>query len=144
MVQMLLSLLISLCADYMENCQSSALQLDVNSEELKVVGSLSSLNLQFHNQIIAAKDEYEIYAQVKEGDVYKILKIDVASATVISEIHSYGSQKRPFGMSFDSSTDTLFVGGIESFKGTMTIYKQDTLEGSFELSGVPYNSSFID
>jgi hypothetical protein len=134
---------VSLCFSTVSNCQASALSFSTSTNEVTEVASLDGLSLEFHNQIVQGPDAKTVYAHVKDGATFKVVKLNIETGTIIKEIHSYGSDDRPYGIAFDKGSNSLFVGGLEDLSGRLHIYQDDEMIDDIELDTVPYNGAFI-
>ena len=96
----------------------------------------------YKNQVIDGPAANFVYAHVQTAQGQnKIVKIDVQTKAV-TDIHTFADD-RLYGMAYDKGSRTLFVGGATGIKGSVTLYRDDKLAGSFDVNGVLYSAAFV-
>lgn len=127
--------------DYWPGCKPGAYRL---RKGLSLVAYNSAIlsGLGLANQIIDGPSDDVVYAHVQTADNnFAVMRVDLAAQTT-STVHVFTDQ-RLYGIAYDRSTHTLFVGGVSGLSGSMTLYQDDRHIGTFELEGVPFSSTFV-
>jgi hypothetical protein len=135
--------ILSLCNSRIKSCRSA---LDIVSGT-RITESIiwdGSFKYEFLGQIIDGPTTDQVFALIKSqtsGQSY-LAKIDFPTKS-IEEIQSFQSE-RLFGIAFDQSASTLFVGGTKDGLGILTIYRNLKKLDEISLDGVFYRSVFVN
>lgn len=135
--------ILSLCNSRIKSCRSA---LD-KVRGTRITESIlwdGSFKYDFLGQIIDGPTIDQVFALIKantNGQSY-LAKIDLPTKSV-EEIQSFPSE-RLFGIAFDASSSTLFVGGTKDGLGTLTVYKNLKKLDEISLDGVFYRGVFVN
>lgn len=135
------ALVVGLCAEDSGACVAGADRLTSGAvAALATYGD--DFGYRFFNRIVDGPDSSTVYAHVTTaGNRYLVVKLNAQTkATTIVHEHP---DERLYGLAYDTSSKTLFVGGIDGLKGTLTLYRDDVVAGQIELAGVPYSAAFV-
>ena len=133
---------LGLCGAKWPGCQAGADHLAGNQvTQLKDL-TAASFPDSYWDQVVDGPSTGTAYAHVQTADgQYKVVKIDLAAGTT-TDIHTFADE-RLYGLAYDTSSHTLFVGGRSGLQGTLTLYRDDQKIGTFALDGVPYGSALV-
>lgn len=135
--------ILSLCNSQIKSCRSALDKVSGTRITESVIWD-GSFKYDFLGQIIDGPTNDQVFALLKantNGQSY-LAKIDLPTKSV-EEIQSFPSE-RLFGIAFDPSSSTLFVGGTKDGLGTLTIYKNQKKLDEISLDGVFYRSVFVN
>ena len=134
--------ILSLCNPRIKACRS-ALETFSDSRVSESILWDGFFNYEFQGQIIDGPTEDQVFAIVKSNISQSLLvKIDLTTKSV-EEIQTFDSE-RLFGIAFDPSAGTLFVGGTKDGLGSLIIYKDLKKLEEISLDGVFYRSVFVN
>ncbi len=140
-------LTVGLSASWMGSNTSAAAEVFTpDTRKVSLLADLSDLDYEYKGNMTEGDGETVIYAHVKKKDTedYAVVKFDFSGgekrATVIEEV----SHSSIFGLFFDKSSGTLFVGGKTEGGARLNLYKNDVKTSTVELSKVPYSGAFVD
>jgi hypothetical protein len=138
------AVVVGLCSESMSDCTAGSDRLADGKLTKARTFESGAFPYAFVNQIVDGPSDTAVYAHVRStsDDGYRVIKLDAESGSV-QQIHTFADE-RLYGIAYDKSSKTLFVGGRNGLKGTMTLYRDRDVIGTFELDGVPYSSAFID
>jgi hypothetical protein len=133
---------LSLCNARISPCVSG---IDLYSKDRVTETQLwnNLFSYQFLGQIIDGSSDDDVYAHVQTPDRrYLLIKISLSTRSV-EEIHTF-QDERLYGIAFDSSSKTLFVGGVEDGFGAMRLYKAEKKAEKIQLDSVFYRGLFLN
>lgn len=133
--------IVGLCSDTITTCDAGADRLSSGSVT-RLAAYDSDFTYTFLNRIVDGPDANTVYAHVHTStDRYVVIKLNVQTKSAIV-VHEFPNE-RLYGLAYDVSSRTLFVGGVDGIKGSLTLYRDDKLIGSFQMDGMPYSSAFV-
>ena len=134
--------ILSLCNARISPCISG---VDIYSKDRVTETQLwnNIFSYQFLGQIIDGTSDDDVYAHVQTPDRrYLLIKISLSTRSV-EEIHTF-QDERLYGIAFDSSSQTLFVGGVEDGFGAITLYQSGKKLEKIPLDSVFYRGLFLN
>jgi hypothetical protein len=136
------ALVVGLCTPSITHCDAGADRFQPTGTSVQPVATLDDLPYAFHNQIVAGPTADTVFAHVVTADdEYKVIKIDLETKAV-EDVHTFPDE-RLYGIAYDSGSKTLFVGGHDGIKGTLTLYRDGAEAGTVQLDGVPFSTALV-
>lgn len=133
--------IVGLCPENLTGCDAGADRL-AGGSVARLMEFDTGFEYEFSGAIVDGPNTSTVYAHVRTKDGrYLVVKLNVETGVGIT-IHEFADE-RLYGLAYDASARTLFVGGVDGLKGTMTLYKDDKDIGSFQLDGMPYHAAFV-
>lgn len=135
--------IVGLCAAQ-SGCVAGADQYTPASKSVSALSTFdaTSVPFKYKNKIVNGPTSNTVFAHVEAASsIYEVVKLDLSSQSA-TVIHRF-PDARLFGISFEDSSKTLFVGGLQDLDGQLTLYRNDKAVGSIDLDGVPYNFAFV-
>lgn len=133
--------IVGLCSENLTGCVGGSDRL-AGGSVAKLDEFAEEFGYEFFNTITDGPNTATVYAHVRATDGrYLVIKLNVETGVAIT-IHEFADE-RLYGLAYEPSSRTLFVGGVDGIKGTMTLYRDDVDVGSFQLDGMPYHAAFV-
>jgi hypothetical protein len=139
--------IVGLCRSDLTGCVGGANRLDPSTPSEPKITDVktftSSLGYTIVNRIVRSSKEGVVYAHVKStsDSTYQVIELNLSTQSATT-VHTF-SDARLYGMFYDSGSRTLFVGDVDGLMGTMTLYRDNSKIGQFELSEVPQKGAFV-
>jgi hypothetical protein len=135
-------LIVGLCPPKVEGCIAGYDRLDAG--KVAAGGALDATKLKYRltNQVETGPSASEVFAQVDVDDKdHQVIRLNVATGTA-TKIAAL-PDGRLYGLAFETTSRTLLMGGVNGVKGSLSLYRDDKLVGSFDVDGVPYSMAFV-
>lgn len=134
--------ILSLCSPRIQPCTAAMDTLDAGRVTKSQLWE-EHFPYSFLGQIINGSSVDDVFAHVSSRDGRSlVIKIHLPTRGV-EEIHTFADE-RLYGIAFDVSSGTLFIGGVEEGFGTLTVYPPGKKPEKITFDSVFYRSAFIN